>query len=55
MTMDDIELSMGDNNRTTTLTKALGYHKTPLVFENFNTPFECPYLGGKEARNRLSL
>jgi AraC-like DNA-binding protein len=54
MTMDDIELSMGDNNRTTTLSKAYGYHKTSLPFENFNKLFECPYLGGKDARNRLS-
>jgi hypothetical protein len=45
---------MGDNNRTTSLSKALGYNKTPSKFENFNKLFECPYLGGKDARNRLS-
>ena len=54
MTMDDIELSMGDNNRTMTLSKAYGYHKTPIAYENFNELIECPHLGGENARNRLS-
>ncbi len=55
MSMDDIELSMGDNNRTMTLAKALGYHKTMLPLKNYNELFECPYLGGNNARNRLSI
>jgi hypothetical protein len=54
MTMDDIELSMGDNNRTMTLSKAYGYHKTPITYENFNDLFDCPHLGGANARNRLA-
>jgi glutamate synthase domain-containing protein 2 len=54
MTMDDIELSMGDNNRTMTLSKAYGYHKTPIAYENFNELIDCPHLGGANARNRLS-
>jgi glutamate synthase domain-containing protein 2 len=53
MTMDDIELSMGDNNRTMTLSKVYGYHKTTIPFENFNQLVACQYLGGKDARNRL--
>jgi glutamate synthase domain-containing protein 2 len=30
-TMEDVEISMGDNNRTTTLSKAYGYQKTPVL------------------------
>ena len=54
MTMDDIELSMGDNNRTMTLSKAYGYHKTPIAYDNFNDLLACPHLGGANARNRLA-
>jgi glutamate synthase domain-containing protein 2 len=30
-TMEDVEISMGDNNRTISLSKAYGYQKTPVV------------------------
>jgi len=33
MTMEDIELSMGDNNRTMSLSKTMGYHKNPIKYE----------------------
>ena len=55
MTMDDIELSMGDNNRTMTLAKAYGYHKTSIPYHDFNELVACPYLGGPDARNRLEI
>ncbi len=53
LTMEDIEFSMGDNNRTISMTKSLGYHKTPINFKSFEELTNCPYLGGKGARNRL--
>lgn len=34
-TMEDIEISMGDNNRTIPLSQAYGYQKTAVVFEGF--------------------
>ncbi|MHA8105697.1 FMN-binding glutamate synthase family protein [Aquirufa sp. 5-AUSEE-100C1] len=55
MTMDDIELSMGDNNRTMTLAKAYGYHKTAIPYHDFHELVACPYLGGPDARNRLEI
>ncbi|MHA8066133.1 FMN-binding glutamate synthase family protein [Aquirufa sp. ROCK2-A2] len=53
LTMEDIEFSMGDNNRTITLSKSLGYHKSPINFKSMNELIECPHLGGSGARNRL--
>jgi hypothetical protein len=34
-TMEDIEISMGDNNRTIPLSQAYGYQKTEVVFGGF--------------------
>ncbi|HLO45280.1 MAG TPA: FMN-binding glutamate synthase family protein [Leadbetterella sp.] len=34
-TMEDIEISMGDNNRTVPLSQAYGYQKTAVVFGGF--------------------
>ena len=51
--MDDIEFSMGDNNRTISMAKSLGYHKTPIVFNSFDDLIHCAYTGGQGARNRL--
>jgi glutamate synthase domain-containing protein 2 len=34
-TMEDIEISMGDNNRTMPLSQAYGYQKTEVVFGGF--------------------
>lgn len=53
MTMDDIELSMGDNNRTMSLSKTMGYHKSPIKYESFEKIMNCIHLGGQNARNRL--
>jgi len=55
MTMDDIEWSMGDNNRTMVLSKALGYFKTPVEYTGLENLAKCNFLGGENARNRLSL
>ena len=53
MTMEDIELSMGDNNRTMSLCKTMGYHKNPIKYEGLEKIIKCPHLGGQNARNRL--
>ena len=55
MTMDDIEWSMGDNNRTMALSKALGYTKTETAYAGLEELVKCPHLGGLNARKRLSL
>ena len=53
LTMDDIELSMGDNNRTMSLSKTMGYHKNPIKYEGMEKILNCTHLGGQNARNRL--
>jgi glutamate synthase domain-containing protein 2 len=53
LTMDDIELSMGDNNRTMSLSKTMGYHKNPIKYEGMEKILHCTHLGGQNARNRL--
>lgn len=45
-TMDDIDISNGDNNKTTTLASTYGYHKMPVPFKNSNELLNCPALGG---------
>lgn len=51
--MEDVEFSMGDNNRTMPMAKSLGYHKSPIDFRGFESIMECPHLGGKGSRNRF--
>ncbi len=47
MTMEDVDVSMGDNNQTQTLKGAFGYDKKPVHFESMISLKECQYLGGK--------
>ena len=53
ISMDDIEFSMGDNNRTISLAKSLGYHKSKVNFEGFDTLINCPHLGGIGSRHHF--
>jgi glutamate synthase domain-containing protein 2 len=46
MTMDDIEISMGDNNHTLPLREAFGYTKQEVANVSVQAMKECPYLGG---------
>ncbi|MFY9159375.1 FMN-binding glutamate synthase family protein [Aquirufa ecclesiirivi] len=55
LTMDDIEFSMGDNNRTIALSKSLGYHKDPVKYGSFHDLLACSHLGGEGARKRLTF
>ncbi len=51
--MDDIEFSMGDNNRTIAMSKSLGYHKTKVQFNGFEELINCPNIGGIGSRNHF--
>lgn len=44
-TMDDIELSMGDNNHTRSLHRVYRYEKEEVSFENMQKLWDCAFLG----------
>ena len=46
MTMDDVDVSMGDNNFTKTLKIVHGYDKIPVRFNGMDSIKNCQYLGG---------
>jgi hypothetical protein len=46
MTMEDVDVSMGDNNLTQTLKYTYGYDKVPVPFEGMTVLKDCPHLGG---------
>lgn len=46
MNMNDVDVSMGDNNQTQTLENAYGYNKTEVPFESMRSLYDCPHLGG---------
>lgn len=48
MTMNDVDVSMGDNNFTKTLRDTYGYDKEPVSFEGVQTLKDCPHLGGQK-------
>ncbi|RVU26792.1 FMN-binding glutamate synthase family protein [Sandaracinomonas limnophila] len=50
ISMDDLEFSMGDNNRTIAISKALGYHKTKIEFDGFEKIIKCDHIGGIGSR-----
>jgi len=45
-TMDDINISKGDNNQTVSLASSYGYNKIPVPFTDCNDLLNCPFLGG---------
>lgn len=47
--MDDVDIAMGDNNRTQSLQMCYGYQKTPVPFNSLWELLESPYLGGGKA------
>ncbi len=49
MTMTDVDMSMGDNNYTTTLEEVYKYKKTPVGFINMQSLIDCEHLGGQHA------
>ncbi|MGI9542607.1 MAG: FMN-binding glutamate synthase family protein [Cyclobacteriaceae bacterium] len=48
MTMDDVDVSMGDNNFTKTLRDTYGYDKEMVSFDGVQAFKDCPHLGGKK-------
>ena len=46
MTMEDVDMSMGDNNYTTTLKQIYNYNKVPVDFKGVKALATCPDLGG---------
>lgn len=45
MTMDDVDVGMGDNNYTTTLKQAYKYEKEAVSFTDMKSLIECPHIG----------
>ena len=45
--MEDVEVAMGDNNRTQTLSESYNYEKDKVPFSGMASLKECPHLGGK--------
>ena len=49
LTMDDVDMGMGDNHYTKSLAQTFGYDKTPVAFEGMKSLRECEHLGAYEA------
>lgn len=47
MTMQDVDMSMGDNNYTTTLEEVFKYKKTPVAFTSTQSLLDCKHLGSQ--------
>lgn len=46
MGMEDVDMSMGDNNFTKTLKSTYGYNKVPVRFSSMQNLLDNPHLGG---------
>jgi hypothetical protein len=49
MTMEDVEISAGDNNKTQSMALVYGYSKTKVPIKGMADLLECPHLGGNKA------
>ena len=47
--MNDVDISMGDNNKTISLADNYGYLKTIVPYSGLDALLNCPHLGGKNA------
>jgi glutamate synthase domain-containing protein 2 len=50
MTMEDVELSAGNNNQNNSLKIIFDYDKLTVPFENMKALSECSYLGGLKSK-----
>ena len=50
MTMQDVDMVMGDNNKTNSLANTFGYNKTPVPFEGVEKLLNSPFLGGGKVK-----
>ncbi len=46
MTMEDVDMGMGDNMDTQPLSQTFGYAKAPVPFTGMSSLVDCPYMGG---------
>ena len=46
--MDDVDIAMGDNNKTQSLENTYGYKKEKIEFDGINNLATSDYLGGKQ-------
>ncbi|HEV7381363.1 MAG TPA: FMN-binding glutamate synthase family protein [Dyadobacter sp.] len=53
--MNDIDISMGDNNRTVPLADNYGYLKSIVPYSGIDSLLECKYLGGKKAISTVQV
>ena len=53
LTMEDVDVSMGDNNLTQTLKDTYKYEKVPVKFESMLALKNCSYLGGLGTKNNV--
>ena len=53
MTMDDVDVGMGDNNYTTTLGQAYKYIKEKVQFKDMQSLTECPHLGSIQKKEEI--
>lgn len=52
LTMEDVDVSMGDNNLTQTLKDTYKYDKVPVKFTSMAELKNCTYLGGLVTKNK---
>ena len=54
MTMDDVDISLGDKNMTKTLSTAFGYHKVEVPFASMQKLQDCENLGGRYHKKQVA-
>jgi glutamate synthase domain-containing protein 2 len=52
--MDDVDISMGDNNRTVPLSDNYGYLKTIVPYSDIDSLLNCEHLGGNKTKAKVS-
>lgn len=52
MTMEDVEISAGDNNKTQPMSIVYGYSKTKVRFEGVAQLLQCPHLGAVNRKKK---
>lgn len=55
ITMEDVDISMGDNNLTQTLKDTYKYEKVPVEFTSVQALKDCPYLGGLKEKEKKAV
>jgi hypothetical protein len=52
--MNDVDISMGDNNKTVALADNYGYLKSIVPYPGIKSLLECPHLGGRAPREEVT-